>query len=107
MSEEVREVHRRRVLDPDRPKVPDVLPLAERYMTRPGNLSGGSLHVVLEEGDVDDASVASCVPYAEAMGDAEGAELARLMLRMSPTQRGKIARIAYSKAIAALRERRS
>lgn len=54
----------------------------------------GSLHVVLDDGNWADGFVEYCVLHAEERGDAEGAELARLLLQMSRTQRVKIARRA-------------
>jgi len=74
-----------------KPSIPEVLPLARRYCSRRDG--GGSLHIVLEDDNVDDASVRWCIDYAEERGDPEGRELARLLLLMSKTQRRKLARM--------------
>lgn len=73
-----------------KPTVPDVLPLARDYYARDGNGTGGSLHVVLEDGNLADAHILFCWDYAEERGDVEGAHLARVLLHMSKTQRRKL-----------------
>ena len=78
-------------LDPLRPTVPDVLPRLEAYLARHGNEAGGSLHLVLDDRNVSDDDVLFCIYSAQERGDTEGGELARVLLRMSPTQRAKIA----------------
>lgn len=54
----------------------------------------GSLHVVLDDDNLHDAHVAYCLDWAEGIGDEEGAALARILLPMSRSQRGRIARRA-------------
>jgi hypothetical protein len=73
-----------------KPTVPEVLPLVEAYYALPGNSVGGSLHVVLDDGNVEDDHVRSCLEYARERGDKEGVELAEVLLRMSRTQRNKL-----------------
>lgn len=58
------------------------------------NPSWGSLHVVLDDGNVKDVFVRGCIEYAIQTGDAEGEFLGRVLLQMSKTQRSKLARIA-------------
>lgn len=74
-----------------RPTIPDVV---ERFAAYGIKTSGvwGSLHVVLDECNVSDGNVEWCIAYAERRGDAEGAELGRILLTMSKTQRGKMDR---------------
>lgn len=74
-----------------KPTVPEVLPIARRYFAKEGNAAGGSLHIVLEDGNIDDSSVQFCREWALERGDADGVALADLLLRMSKTQRKKIA----------------
>lgn len=50
----------------------------------------GSLHIVLSDGNIKDHSVQSCIELAEQNHDYEGAELAKLLLIMSKTQRKKL-----------------
>lgn len=79
-----------------KPTVPEVLPLAKAYYALPGNACGGSLHCVLDDGNVSDADVDFCIQSAVDSGDVEGERLGRLLRRMSRTQRGKISNLIYS-----------
>lgn len=72
--------------------VPDVIDRFRSYHACHG--AWGSLHVVLDDFNLEDSSVKFCIQYAEERGDTDGAELARVLLSMSKTQRGKIARLA-------------
>lgn len=74
-----------------KPCVPDVYPAFLEYARR--NPCWGSLHVVLEDDNHDDDSVKGCIDWADVRDDVEGARLARVLLRMSPTQRGRIANL--------------
>jgi hypothetical protein len=75
----------------DKPTIPEVAPLVRAYYAKPGNGVGGSLHIVLEDSNIDDDSVRFCRKYAEERGDSDGVALADILLRMSRTQRGKLA----------------
>lgn len=77
-----------------KPTCPEVAPMVRAYYGKPGNEAGGALHVVLDDCNVDDASVAFCVNEAIEQGDADGEALARKLLAMSKTQRRKLARTA-------------
>lgn len=70
-----------------KPTIPEVLPLLREYVATPGNGVGGSLHIVLADGNVADHHVRFCLEQAKAKGDSKGVELAELLLRMSKTQR--------------------
>lgn len=72
--------------------VPDVLDRFRAYHAR--EPLWGSLHIVLDDGNIDNASVRFCAKYAAEELDYEGLELAELLLQMSGTQRRKIARMA-------------
>ncbi len=73
-----------------KPTVPEVLPLVRDYYARPGNGVGGSLHIVLDDGNVSDDNVRFCIEWAHKQGDIAGAELGEILLRMSRTQRRKL-----------------
>jgi hypothetical protein len=73
-----------------KPTVPEVQPLVEAYRALPGNIVGGSLHVVLDDGNVDDKSIGYCLNAAREDGDEDGAAIAQVLLRMSKTQRRKV-----------------
>jgi hypothetical protein len=51
------------------------------------NGSGGSLHIILEDGNLENAHINWCAGFACAINDNEGSDIANLMLLMSKTQR--------------------
>lgn len=73
-----------------KPTVPEVLPIVRAYYAKPGNLAGGSLHIVLDDGNVGDDCVEFCEKEATERGDDDGVALARILRRMSKTQRHKL-----------------
>jgi hypothetical protein len=75
--------------------VPDVLPMVREYVAKPGNMGGGSLHMVLDDGNWDDGSVRFCINWAAERGDVEGFDLGLILLTMSKTQRRRLAFLAY------------
>lgn len=78
-----------------KPTVPEVLPKVKAYLKLPGNIIGGSLHAYLDDGNTKESDIRWCLEYAQERGDKEGIELAEILLRMSRTQRIKIADRAY------------
>ena len=72
------------------PTIPEVMPLVREYYSIPGNSAGGSLHVVLDDGNIGDDSIRFCLCECDKDSDKKGAELCKLLLRMSKTQRKKI-----------------
>ena len=78
-----------------KPTIPEVEPLVRDFARTPGNEVGGHLHIVLDDGNVEDHFVRSCIEDAESAGDVQAAELGRLLLRMSKTQRLKLAARFY------------
>lgn len=73
-----------------KPTIPEVIDRFRAYQRQWP--AWHSLHVVLDDGNYADVFVEGCIETAERWGDHEGAELARILLRMSRTQRRKIAR---------------
>ena len=63
--------------------------LVEKFYAMPGNGSGGSLHVVLDDGNTDRESVEWCHTYAREHGDKDGMALCDLLLTLSDEQRGR------------------
>jgi hypothetical protein len=82
--------------DPQRPTVPQVLPLVRAYVAKPGNGAGGSLHILLDDGNIEDGAVRFCLELAMLQDDADGVALAKLLLAMTKTQRGKLCRLRFS-----------
>lgn len=74
----------------NKPIIPEVVARFARYNEQPGNGAWGSLHVVLDDGNTQDLHVTGCIEYAHEHDDMEGEELAKLLLRMSRTQRAKL-----------------
>ena len=56
------------------------------------NPTWGSLHIVLDDGNLETHHVEFCVEWARKKGDAEGAALAEILLAMTVAQRGRISR---------------
>lgn len=73
-----------------RPTVSDVLPLVEAYYV--DHPTGGSLHIVLDDGNLADRHVEFCRDFARERGDARGVRIATALLRMTRTQRRRIYR---------------
>lgn len=65
------------------------MPLVRAYYAK--HPTGGSLHIVLDDNNVEDGHVEYCIKYAHEQGDEEGRLLGELLLRMSKTQRLRIA----------------
>lgn len=74
--------------------VPDVLPIVKEYYSKPGNGAGGSLHIVLDDFNVRDSDVLFCLNYAKERNDTDGVSIAELLIKMSKTQRKKIAALS-------------
>lgn len=72
--------------------IPEVIDRFRAYHHK--NLVWGSLHVVLDDLNLEDGTVKFCEKYAEENGDKEGAELARILLQMSRSQRKRLAGMA-------------
>ena len=70
--------------------VPEVMPLIIDYYSKEENGAGGSLHIVLNDGNIDDDSIIWCINYAKEKGDKDGVKLGKILLGMSKTQRRKI-----------------
>lgn len=74
-----------------KPECPEVLPLVRGYYAQFGNGAGGSLHVVLDDQNVDDCFVDGAIGRALSVGDIDGMALAAVLRTMSKTQRLKLA----------------
>lgn len=75
-----------------KPTIPEVVERFRAYHRF--NPVWGSLHIVLDDGNVSDAHVLFCVAEARSRNDAEGERLALILLEMSRTQRRKLAEVA-------------
>jgi hypothetical protein len=71
-----------------KPTIPEVLPLVLQYYAE--YRSGGNLHLVLDDGNVNNEHVLYCWRLAKERDDALGVQIAELLLQMSKTQRLKL-----------------
>jgi len=78
-----------------KPTVPEVLPMMYAYRDTAGNGVGGSLHIVLDDGNVEDGHVRWCIERAKECGDEEGVKLGETLLSMTKTQRKKLSALFY------------
>ena len=60
------------------------------YDNQPGNAAGGSLHIILDDGNIEDNSVQYCIQYAIEHKDRPGENLARKLLLLSWRQRARL-----------------
>jgi hypothetical protein len=65
----------------------EVKALVELFYTFPNNGAGGSLHIVLDDGNTGRDSVEYCLTYAQREGDACGEALAKLLLALTEEER--------------------
>ncbi len=72
--------------------VPQVLSLVKAFYQKEGNGCGGNLHIVLDDGNIEDEHILFCLRQCEAKSDTDGIILCNLLQRMSKTQRLKIYR---------------
>ncbi len=64
--------------------------MARDYYKLPGNGCGGSLHIVLDDGNLETCHVQFCLDWAEEHGDEKGIELAKALLDLTEDQRDTI-----------------
>jgi hypothetical protein len=80
----------------DKPIISDILPLVKEYRDKDGNGVGGNLHIVLDDGNINDSDIKFCLERAIETNDVDGIKLAEILLNMSKTQRSKISNLFYS-----------
>lgn len=73
-----------------KPSIPDVLSKFISYYEKPENGAWGSLHIVLDDGNIEDSSVNFCIKWAHDNNDPAGKELGELLLKMSKSQRMRL-----------------
>jgi hypothetical protein len=77
-----------------KPEVPEVIGLVREFYALDGNGVGGVLHVVLDDCNIEDGIVDSCIGSAIASDDRDGWAMACVLRMMSKTQRLKIVHLA-------------
>ena len=78
------------IITGNKPTVPEVLSIVKAYYSKPNNGVGGSLHIVLEDGNIETHHIEFCKENARKNNDLDGVALAELLLKMSYTQRKKL-----------------
>jgi len=68
--------------------IDSVMPLIRHYYE--SNCSGGSLHIVLDDGNTGIDHVIFCLGYAKENNDKEGERLSSTLMAMSETEREEI-----------------
>ena len=71
-----------------KPTIPEVIPLVQDIYARNG--VGCCLHIVVDDGNVQDSHVRFCLEQAVEQGHEDCEKAASLLLLMSKTQRTKI-----------------
>ena len=66
--------------------------IAEYYSIK-GNYCGGSLHIVLDDGNIESHFIQWCLEYAEDRGDAKGVELANMLLMFEEDEPAEVLEI--------------
>lgn len=73
-----------------KPTVPEVLPLVRELYNSPGGRAGCCLHIVLDDGNIDDDDVDFCIRWAIDQQHERCERLARILRLCSKTQRRKL-----------------
>jgi len=76
----------------ERIDITQILPIVYFYYSLPTHGRGGNLHIVLDNGNVDDDHINYCIKCANEEGDELGMYIGKILLQMSKTQRRKIYR---------------
>lgn len=72
------------------PTIDEVVKLARDYFALPGNSTGGSFHIVLEDGNLSNSNVAFCSGYASGSGDVAARTLGVALSLLSRKQRAQV-----------------
>jgi hypothetical protein len=69
--------------------------LIDDYYALPGNLAGGSLHIVLDDGNTGEDSIVYCQGYSTEAGDDAGYWLATVLLALTDEERDALLGLPY------------
>lgn len=70
--------------------VPELIQAVKYYYSLEGNQCGGSLHIVLDDDNIEDSHIEMCIRYANKRNDMEGIKLGKMLLAASYNQRKKL-----------------
>ena len=66
------------------------LELARKYYAKEDNSCGGSLHIVLDDGNVEEESVCFCLKEAQTRSDSDGIDLCNALLTITESMRHEL-----------------
>jgi hypothetical protein len=75
----------------DQPTVPHVAEKLHAYRMTEGNYVGGVVHIVVDDGNVEQAHADWCLDQARANGDPADIEIATLVAALSDAERRELA----------------
>jgi hypothetical protein len=68
----------------------EIVELIQDYYSTDGNAAGGYLHIVLDDGNLEDDDIRFCIEQAKMAGDFNGVLLGYVMLLLSLPEREKV-----------------
>jgi hypothetical protein len=68
----------------------EVMPLIIKYYEKDGNICGGALHTVLDDDNLENHFIESCINFAREKGDIDGVILGELLLFVPFEQRDNL-----------------
>jgi hypothetical protein len=71
----------------------EIVGLIQEYYSTDGNAAGGYLHIVLDDGNLEDDDIIFCIEQAKMAGDFNGVLLGYVLLLLNLSEREK----AYNK----------
>lgn len=78
-----------------KPTLPEVLPLIRAVYGREGGGGGCCLHILTEDGNVENSHVHFCLERAREQNHADCIAAAEMLLKMTKTQRTKVYRSEF------------
>ena len=66
--------------------VRQLIPVVNAYYAKPGNGVGGSLHIVLDDGNLSRRDLEFCYDWALDQGDTDGMALVMILMCLSKSQ---------------------
>jgi hypothetical protein len=77
------------------PKIEKAIKMSRAYHAMPGNGAGGSLHIVLDDGNLETCHVQFCLEWAEDRNDKPGVALAEFLLTLTEDERCEVYNSLY------------
>lgn len=71
-------------------KLEDISRRIINYYVQENNEAGGSLHIVLDDGNLEDVSIEYCIGYASRANDSEGVAIGNMLLGISLKDRQEL-----------------